>query len=200
MQRISRALLSVSDKDGLVEFARGLASMDVELVSTGGTARALRDAGLDVREVSEITGFPEILEGRVKTLHPKIFGGILAAREKEGHRAHLEEHQIPPFDLVAVNLYPFVETVSRPDVTLAEAIEQIDIGGVTLIRAAAKNHAHVVVVTNPDDYAPILETLLREGGTVPDAMRLRLAARAFAHTRDYDTAITAYMKKQADAS
>jgi phosphoribosylaminoimidazolecarboxamide formyltransferase/IMP cyclohydrolase len=200
MERISRALLSVSRKDGLVEFARGLASMDVELVSTGGTARALRDAGLAVREVSEITGFPEILEGRVKTLHPKVFGGILAARDKEGHRADLDTHGIPPFDLVAVNLYPFVETVSRPDVTLPEAIEQIDIGGVTLIRAAAKNHAHVVVVTDPDDYAGILETLLKEGGTVPGTMRLRLAARAFAHTRDYDTAITAYMQKQSGSS
>jgi phosphoribosylaminoimidazolecarboxamide formyltransferase/IMP cyclohydrolase len=200
MERISRALLSVSKKEGLVEFARGLASMDVELVSTGGTARTLREAGLLVREVSEITGFPEILEGRVKTLHPKIFGGILAAREKELHRSDLAKHQIPPFDLVAVNLYPFVETVSRPDVTLAEAIEQIDIGGVTLIRAAAKNHAHVVTVTDPDDYAGILETLLKEGGTVPDDMRVRLAARAFAHTRDYDTAIAAYLEKEAGLS
>jgi len=199
MAKISRALLSVSSKDGLIEFARGLASMNVELVSTGGTARALRDAGLPVRQVDEITGFPEILDGRVKTLHPKIFGGILAAREKENHRGDLERHDIPPFDLVAVNLYPFVQTVARPGVTIPEAIEQIDIGGVTLIRAAAKNHAHVTVVTDPEDYAEILETLLREGGTVPEKARLRLAAKAFAHTRDYDTAITAYLEKQLES-
>lgn len=196
MQKVARALLSVSDKRGLAEFARGLAAMGVELVSTGGTASALREAGLAVRQVSEVTGFPEILDGRVKTLHPKVFGGILAIRDKEGHQAHLAEHEIPPFDLVVVNLYPFVETVARSGVSLAEAIEQIDIGGVTLIRAAAKNHAHVAVITDPEDYEGVLAALTGKGGVISDDARLKLACKAFEHTRDYDTAIHAYLEKQ----
>lgn len=194
MDKVSRALLSVSNKEGFIEFARGLAGLGVEIVSTGGTARALKSEGLAVREVSEITGFPEILEGRVKTLHPKIFGGILAARDKGGHRADLERHGIPPFDLVAVNLYPFVETVSRAGVSMAEAIEQIDIGGVTLIRAAAKNHAHVAVITEPADYPSVLDALREGNGTIPDDVRLSLARKAFKHTCEYDAAITAYLE------
>jgi phosphoribosylaminoimidazolecarboxamide formyltransferase/IMP cyclohydrolase len=196
MEKVSRALVSVSNKEGLIEFAHGLTSLGVELVSTGGTARALKAEGLPVQEVSEITGFPEILDGRVKTLHPKIFGGILAAREKEGHRADLAQHGIPPFDLVVVNLYPFVQTVSKPGVTIPEAIEQIDIGGVTLIRAAAKNFAHVTVVTEPGDYARVLAELRTGGGNIPERMRLELAHKAFAHTREYDTAISAYLERQ----
>jgi len=197
MNQVARALLSVSRKDGLVEFARGLASMGIELVSTGGTAKALKAAGLGVREVSEITGYPEILEGRVKTLHPMIFGGILAARAKAGHRDDLSRHAIPSFELVAVNLYPFVDTVSRRGVTLAEAIEQIDIGGVTLIRAAAKNWSDVVVVIEPADYTRILGALREHDRIIPDAARLELARKAFAHTSDYDAVIAAYLGKQA---
>src|SRR5215472_12471129 len=154
---IAQALLSVSDKTGLVDFARGLHGLGVRLLSTGGTARTLIDARLPVTEIGDYTGFPEMLDGRVKTLHPKVHGGILARRDLADHLAALEAHGIPTIDLVVVNLYPFRETVARTGCTLEEAIENIDIGGPTLVRAAAKNHAHVVVVVDPADYPALLE-------------------------------------------
>jgi len=184
-----RALLSVSDKTGLAEFAARLAAQDVELISTGGTFRMLRDAGLPAREVAELTGFPEIMDGRVKTLHPKIHGAILGRRGLDD--AVMQQLGIAPIDLVVVNLYPFERTVADPQVAFADAVENIDIGGPALLRAAAKNHAHVAVVVDPADYAALLEAL-GEGGVTP-ALRLRLALKAFAHTARYDAAIAAYL-------
>jgi len=187
---VKRALLSVSDKTGLEEFARGLVALGVEIVSTGGTAQALQEAGIPVTYISEVTGFPEILNGRVKTLHPKVHGGILALRTP-AHLNQLEEHRIVPIDLVAVNLYPFRETVAKDGVTLEEAIENIDIGGPSMVRSAAKNHAFVLVVVDPARYGELL-TALREN-TIDNTYRLQLAKEAFAHTAAYDTAITAYL-------
>jgi len=184
-----RALLSVSDKTGLVELARGLVELGVELVSTGGTARHLAEAGLAVTGVSEVTGFPEILDGRVKTLHPRIHAGLLADREKPEHLAKLEEMQIGRIDLVVVNLYPFLETVSRPDATPEEIVEMIDIGGPSMLRAAAKNFGGVAVVVDPLDYPEVLAALRANGGVVPFALRRTLARKAFGHTANYDTAI-----------
>ncbi|MBL7183617.1 MAG: bifunctional phosphoribosylaminoimidazolecarboxamide formyltransferase/IMP cyclohydrolase [Anaerolineae bacterium] len=192
--KIKRALLSVSNKEGLVEFGRGLAELGAELIATGGTARALGEAQLAVRPIEDVTGFPEILDGRVKTLHPAVHGGILARRD-EGHLAELEAQGIAPIDLVAVNLYPFVETVAKPGTTLAEAIEQIDIGGVALLRAAAKNFAHVAAVSDPADYATVLAEL-REQGDLSIATRRRLALKAFRHTASYDAAISRYLTTQ----
>lgn len=193
---IKRALISVSDKTGLIPFAQGLAEQGIELISTGGTARALKDAGLTVKEVAEITGFPEILDGRVKTLHPRIHSGILAVRDKEEHQRQLEEHHITPIDLVVVNLYPFAETIARPDVTFEEAIENIDIGGPSMVRAAAKNHAYVTIVVDPADYEPVLAEL-KEKGQVSSELRRRLAAKAFRHTAGYDALIAQYLSEQA---
>lgn len=184
-----RALLSVSDKTGLAEFAARLAAQDVELISTGGTFRMLRDAGLPAREVAELTGFPEIMDGRVKTLHPKIHGAILGRRGLDD--AVMQQLGIAPIDLVVVNLYPFERTVADPQVAFADAVENIDIGGPALLRAAAKNHAQVAVVVDPADYAALLEAL-GEGGVTP-AQRLRLAIKAFAHTARYDAAIAGYL-------
>lgn len=186
-----RALLSVSDKRGIEVFAAGLAALGFELVSTGNTARTLAAAGLTVRPVSDVTGFPEILDGRVKTLHPAIHGGILARRDTPAHLAALATHEITPIDLVAVNLYPFASTIARPNVTAEEAIEQIDVGGPAMVRAAAKNHQSVLVVVSPDDYEAVL-TALREQ-TVSAELRRQLAARAFAHTAAYDAAIAGYL-------
>lgn len=186
-----RALLSVSDKRGIEVFAAGLAALGFELVSTGNTARTLAAAGLTVQPVSDVTGFPEILDGRVKTLHPAIHGGILARRDTPAHLAALATHEITPIDLVAVNLYPFASTIARPNVTVEEAIEQIDVGGPAMIRAAAKNHQSVLVVVSPDDYEAVL-TALREQ-TVSAELRRQLAARAFAHTAAYDAAIAGYL-------
>ncbi len=188
---IRRALISVSDKTGLAGFARALADVGVEILSTGGTARLLADEGVAVREVSEYTGFPEIMGGRVKTLHPKIHGGILARRGRD--EAVMREYGIEPIDLVVVNLYPFERTVARPDCTFAQAVEQIDIGGPTLLRAAAKNHADVAVVVDPADYAVVLEEMRANGGALTSATRRRLAGTAFAHTARYDRAITDYL-------
>jgi phosphoribosylaminoimidazolecarboxamide formyltransferase/IMP cyclohydrolase len=187
-----RAILSVYDKAGLVEFATALAQMDWELIASGGTARQLREAGLTVIDVAEITGAPEMLGGRVKTLHPVVHGGILA-RDIPEDKADLAAQQINMIDLVACNLYPFEETIAKPGVTLAEAIEQIDIGGVTLLRAAAKNFARVTIVCDPADYDTVLAEL-QENGRVGDASRQQFAVKAFAHTRDYDTAITTYLQ------
>ena len=189
-----RALLSVSNKTGLVDFARGLAAHDWELVSTGGTARVLREAGLDVREVSDVTGFPEMLDGRVKTLHPTVHGGLLARRDVPQHMAALEEHAIEPIDLVAVNLYPFRETAAKRDVDAEQVIEQIDIGGPSMVRSAAKNFHAVTVVVDPADYARVLSALDADDDDM-DLRRL-LAGKAFAHTAAYDSAIAAWFAEQ----
>jgi len=194
-----RALLSVSDKRGLVEFARELAALGWEIVSTGGTAEALRQAGVPVIPVEQVTGFPEMMDGRVKTLHPKVHGGLLARRGHPGDRAALEQHGITPIDLVAVNLYPFRETVARPNVAFAQAIEQIDIGGPSMLRSAAKNHRDVIVVVDPDDY-PVIIAALKDGSLTPGAspgLRRQLAAKVFAHTAAYDAAIHRYLTRDA---
>ncbi len=190
-----RALISVYNKDGVVEFAHLLVERNWEIVSTGGTARLLKESGLPVTGVEEITGFPEILEGRVKTLHPYVHGGILARREKESHLQELNSHGINPLDMVVVNLYPFKEVVSRPDVTREEALENIDIGGPTMIRAAAKNYHGVIVVVNPERYGSIMEEL-DEDGELSEDLRYQLAVEAFAHTAEYDSFIASYLNQQ----
>ena len=194
--KVRRALLSVHDKSGVVEFARALAELGVEMLSTGGTARLLRESGVPVRDVSEVTGFPEMLDGRVKTLHPRIHGGILARRDVPAHLEALARHDIPPIDLVVVALYPFEATVARPGASLAEAIEQIDVGGPTMIRAAAKNHAAVAVVTDPAQYGAVLEELRGSGGELGEATRLALAREAFRRTAQYDAAIARYLSER----
>src|SRR2546428_5800074 len=194
--KVRRALVSVHDKTGVVELARALRELGVELLSTGGTARLLRDSGVPVREVADVTGFPEMLDGRVKTLHPKIHGGILARRDSPEHAAALEQHGIPPIDLVVVALYPFEATVARPGVTRAEAMEQIDVGGPAMIRAAAKNHASVAVVTDPSQYVWALSELRASGGALSDETRYCLAQEAFRRTAQYDAAIAAYLQSE----
>ena len=191
--KIARALISVSDKKGIVDFARGLRALGVELLSTGGTAKLLREAGLEVREIGEYTGFPEMLDGRLKTLHPKVHGGILARREDAGHMAQIDAAGIPPIDLVVVNLYPFAQTVARSGCTIEDAIENIDIGGPTMVRAAAKNHGHVAIVTDPADYADVLAEMQTNQGAVSDATRFDLAKKAFSHTAAYDSMISNYL-------
>ncbi|QKT03250.1 bifunctional phosphoribosylaminoimidazolecarboxamide formyltransferase/IMP cyclohydrolase [Ectothiorhodospiraceae bacterium 2226] len=191
MSVVKRALISVSDKTGVVEFAQDLAAMGVEILSTGGTAKLLADAGVRVVEVSDYTGFPEMMDGRLKTLHPKIHGGILGRRGTDD--AAMQAHGIDGIDLVVVNLYPFERTTARPDCTLAEAIEQIDIGGPTMVRAAAKNHAHVAVVVDAADYPLILAELRAGSGTLQPAVRFDLAIKAFEHTARYDAAIATYL-------
>ena len=192
-----RALLSVSDKRGVVEFARELAALGWEIVSTGGTADTLRKAGVSVVPIEQVTGFPEIMDGRLKTLHPKVHGGLLARRGNAGDRAALAQHGITPIDLVAVNLYPFRETVARPNVGFEQAIEQIDIGGPSMLRSAAKNHQDVIVVVDPDDY-PVVISALKSGALAPGVspgLRRELAAKVFAHTAAYDATIHTYLMK-----
>ena len=191
--RVTRALLSVSDKSGLVAFAHGLTKHGVKLVSTGGSAAALRAAGFTVRDVSEVTGFPELFGGRVKTLHPAVHGGILFRRGHDDDERERHHHGIVSIDLVVVNLYPFEQTVALPGVTEADAIEQIDIGGPALIRAAAKNHAHVVVVVEPSQYAEVLAAMDENGGLVPASLARALARRAYERTAAYDGAIARYL-------
>jgi phosphoribosylaminoimidazolecarboxamide formyltransferase / IMP cyclohydrolase len=193
MAAVKQALLSVSDKSGIVEFARGLARFGVALISTGGTAQQLRDAGLKVTEVAEHTGAPEMLDGRVKTLHPRVHAGILARRDVPGHMKALTKAAISPLDLVVVNLYPFAATVARPECTLAEAIENIDIGGPALVRSAAKNYEHVAVVTDPADYEPLLAEMAAADGAIGIETRFRLAQKAFSHTAQYDGAVSNYL-------
>jgi phosphoribosylaminoimidazolecarboxamide formyltransferase/IMP cyclohydrolase len=190
---ITQALLSVSDKTGIVDFARSLTSLGVKLLSTGGTAKALAGAGLPVTEIGDYTGFPEMLDGRVKTLHPKVHGGILARRDLPAHVEALAAHDIPAIDLVVVNLYPFRETVARADCPLDEAIENIDIGGPAMLRAAAKNWAHVGVVVDPSDYAGLIAEMTGGARALSDATRFRLASKAFAHTAAYDGAIANWL-------
>lgn len=189
---VQRALLSVSDKTGIAPFGRALTTLGVELISTGGTRRTLIEAGVAAIEVSAVTGFPEMMDGRVKTLHPKIHGGILARRHLDG--ATMAAHDIVGIDLVVVNLYPFERTVAQPDCTLDDAIENIDIGGPAMLRSAAKNHRDVLVVVDPADYADVIQ-LLESGGS-QSADRLRLALKAFRHTAAYDAAIARYLGEQ----
>ncbi|AKB16103.1 MAG: bifunctional phosphoribosylaminoimidazolecarboxamide formyltransferase/IMP cyclohydrolase [Methanosarcina thermophila] len=191
---VKRALLSVSDKTGITEFARGLQSLGVKIISTGGTAKVLRNAGIEVTDVSEITGFPEMMGGRVKTLHPRIHGGILCLRESKEQMAEAIKEDISLIDMVAVNLYPFEETVSKEGVKLEEAIENIDIGGPTLLRSAAKNYRSVTVLSDPSDYGHVLEEL-RSTGVISEATRAALAIKAFRHTANYDAAIDVYLSK-----
>jgi len=192
-----RALLSVSDKRGLVEFAQGLAALGWEIVSTGGTAEALRRAGVAVVPIEQVTGFPEMMDGRVKTLHPNVHGGLLARRDHPGDVAALAQHGITPIDLVAVNLYPFRETVAKPGTTFEQAIEQIDIGGPSMLRSAAKNHADVIVVVDPEDYPMVLDAL--KGGGASSDLRRALATKVFSHTAAYDTAILGYLSRSDEA-
>jgi phosphoribosylaminoimidazolecarboxamide formyltransferase / IMP cyclohydrolase len=199
MPRIQRALLSVSDKTGLVEFARVLSAAGVELLSTGGTARTLRDAGLEVKDISEHTGFPEMLDGRVKTLHPKVHGGLLYLRGNAEHESTAQEHGIAPIDLVVVNLYPFEATVAKPGVSLHDAIENIDIGGPSMLRSAAKNHESVTVVVDPSDYAAVAE-LVRVSGETTLELRRALAAKVYARTAAYDAAIAAHLAREFSGS
>src|SRR4051794_37711341 len=186
---VTRALISLSDKSGLDELAAGLARHGVEIVSTGGTAAKLRESGAEVRDISDLTGFPEMMDGRVKTLHPKVHGGLLGVRDNPEHAAAMEEHNIAPIDLVVVNLYPFEATVARA-APRDEIIENIDIGGPSMVRSAAKNHAHVACLTDPADYAALLAELDANGGSTSLELRKRLAAKAFALTAAYDSVIS----------
>jgi phosphoribosylaminoimidazolecarboxamide formyltransferase/IMP cyclohydrolase len=197
MAGIKKALISVSNKEGVVEFANALTSMGVEILSTGGTAKALRDAGISVKEVSEYTGFPEMLDGRLKTLHPKIHGGLLSRRNNPKDMEEIQKHGIDTIDMVVVNLYPFEETISRPGVTFDEAIENIDIGGPTMLRSASKNFQDVAVIVNPADYKKIIREMKKLKGDLSYRTRLGLAKKVFKRTSQYDKAIAAYLTKVA---
>ena len=194
---IKRALISVSDKNGILDFAKELAALNVEIISTGGTADLLRKNGIKVTGISDITGFPECLDGRVKTLHPRVHAGLLAIRKNPEHMKQLKELGIEPIDMVVVNLYPFKQTILKENVTFEEAIENIDIGGPTMLRSAAKNYQDVVVIVDPDDYMPVLKEI-RETGDVSLKTRLRLCYKVFQHTSHYDTLIQQYLRKQLD--
>ncbi len=196
MQPISRALMSVTDKSGLVEFAKFLAGYQIEILSTGGTAKLLRDNGVPVVEVSDFTGFPEMLDGRVKTLHPKVHGGILGRRDLASHQEQMAAHGIVPIDLVVVNLYQFEKTVAKPGCTLEDAIENIDIGGPTMLRAAAKNYPAVTVVVDPADYPQLMAEMKANQGATNLATRFNLARKVFKLTHEYDGAITRYLADQ----
>ena len=195
MSKIQRAILSVTDKSGLVDFARKLAGMGVELVSTGGTAKLLRESGIVVKDISELTGFPEMLDGRVKTLHPKVHGGILHRRQDSAHRSAVAEHDIPAIDMVVVNLYAFEKTAAKPGVHFEELIENIDIGGPSMIRSAAKNFQDVAVVTSPTDYNAIADEMARSAGSLSSETKWRLAQKAFATTAAYDSAIASTLER-----
>ncbi|MDO4640995.1 MAG: bifunctional phosphoribosylaminoimidazolecarboxamide formyltransferase/IMP cyclohydrolase [Neisseria sp.] len=198
MATVKRALISLSDKAGVVEFAQALSRLGVEILSTGGTAKLLADAGLPVIEVADYTGFPEMLDGRVKTLHPKIHGGILGRRDLDEHVAKMQEHGIGNIDLVCVNLYPFASTIAKPGCTLEDAIENIDIGGPTMVRSAAKNWKHVAIVTDNADFASVAEELQNHGGALSDTTRFNLARKAFSHTAQYDGMISNYLTSLSD--
>lgn len=193
MSAIKRAVISVSNKKGIVEFAKALSSMGVEILSTGGTAKALREAGITVKEVSEYTGFPEMLDGRVKTLHPKIHGGLLSRRNNPKDMEEIKKHGINTIDMVVVNLYPFEETISKPGVTFEEAIENIDIGGPTMLRSASKNFQDVAVLVDPSDYDKIVDEMKNLNGDLSYRTKLELARKVFRHTSRYDTVITNYL-------
>ncbi len=198
MGKVTRALLSVSHKEGILEFAKELARLGIEILSTGGTAKLLRDGGVPVKDVSEFTGFPEMLDGRVKTLHPKVHGGLLGIRSNPEHVKQMNQHGIQPIDLVVVNLYPFEQTVAKPGVTFEEAIENIDIGGPTMLRSAAKNHKDVAVVVSPRDYSRVLAEI-KANGEVSAKTKFELCRTVFLHTARYDSAISAWMEKQVPA-
>lgn len=195
MSKVRRAIISVSNKKGIVEFARRLSSMNIEILSTGGTAKILKEAGIKVKEVSEYTGFPEMLDGRVKTLHPKIHGGILSRRNNPKDMEEINRHGIETIDMVVVNLYPFEETILKKGVTFEDAIENIDIGGPAMLRSASKNFQDVVVVVDPDDYEDVIRELQDLDGDVSYGTRLRLAQKVFSHTSRYDSLIADYLKK-----
>ena len=195
MNEIKRALISVSDKTSIVEFAKGLQEAGVEILSTGGTARVLEENGIKVTKVSDFTGYPEMLDGRVKTLHPRVHGAILARRDDPKHMKQLQEASIPTIDMVVVNLYPFEETIAKPDSTFEDAIENIDIGGPSMLRSAAKNHKDVAVIVNPDDYTTVIEEMRTSGDLSPDT-RWKLALEAFEHTSRYDTVISGYLRSR----
>ena len=199
LRPIRRALISVSDKTGILDFARELTSFNVEIISTGGTAKTLRDAGITVRDISDVTGFPEMMDGRVKTLHPRVHGGLLAIRDNADHVAALEEHEIQPIDLVVVNLYPFADTIKREGVTREEAIEQIDIGGPAMIRSAAKNGRDVAVVVSPEQYAQVIAELNQNNGSLSLNTRNTLAQKAFEHTAQYDIMVSSYLAGSSNA-
>lgn len=192
MNRITRALISLTDKSGIEGFARDLADLGVELLSTGGTAKKIREAGIDVKDVAEFTGFPEMLDGRVKTLHPRVHGGILNQRDNVDHQCQCREHNILPIDLIAVNLYAFEKTVADPHCQLADAIENIDIGGPTMLRAAAKNFHDVTVIVDPADYPQVIKEIREQGNTTLKT-RFRLMTKVFALTARYDAAISAWL-------
>ena len=196
--KVTRAIVSVSDKSGIVDFARGLVNMGVQIISTGGTARALAEAGVPVVEIEDYTGFPEMMDGRVKTLHPKVHGGILNVRDNADHRRDMEAAGIKDIDMVVVNLYPFERTVARPDVTYEDAIENIDIGGPTMIRSGAKNHAYVAVVTDPSDFDAVLNEMRENEASLSFETRARLARKVFALTSKYDAAIVSYLEGASD--
>lgn len=198
MSKVQRALISVSDKSGIVEFAQGIDKLGVEILSTGGTAKTLKEAGLNVKDVSEHTGFPEMMDGRLKTLHPKIHGGLLYRRDNPKDKEETEKHGIEPIDIVVVNLYPFEQTVSKPDVKFEEAIENIDIGGPTMLRAASKNFKDVIVIVDPADYSKVLDELNANNGEAREDTKYYLARKVFAHTAKYDTLISNYLNKQAE--
>ncbi|MDH5274581.1 MAG: bifunctional phosphoribosylaminoimidazolecarboxamide formyltransferase/IMP cyclohydrolase, partial [Gammaproteobacteria bacterium] len=195
---VLRALVSVSNKEGLLEFARELARRGVQIISTGGTARLLRGEGIEAIDVSAVTGFPEIMDGRVKTLHPKIHGGLLGRRGIDD--AVMREHGIEAIDLVVVNLYPFAATIAKPGCTFEDAVENIDIGGPAMVRASAKNHDRVAVVVDPLDYGSVLAEMDRADGSIGDDTRLRLAAKAFAHTAQYDAMVASYLSQAVRSS
>src|SRR5215813_3950433 len=192
---IERAILSVTDKTGLAGFARKLSNMGVELISTGGTAKLFRDLGIPVKDISDLTGFPEMLDGRVKTLHPKVHGGILHRREDPQHVAAVAEHGIQPIDMVVVNLYAFEKTAAKPDVHFEELVENIDIGGPSMIRSAAKNFQDVAIVTSPVDYEAIANEMAQSGGSLSQPTKWRLAQKAFATTAAYDSAIASTLER-----
>ncbi|MBI4685413.1 MAG: IMP cyclohydrolase [Nitrospirae bacterium] len=198
MPKIKRAIISVSDKKGVVDFAKALHSMGVEILSTGGTAKALRDAGVSVKDVSDYTGFPEMMDGRLKTLHPKVHGGLLARRDNPKDIEDIKEYGIELIDMIVVNLYPFEETIAKPNVTFAEAIENIDIGGPTMLRSASKNFKDVVVVTDANDYEKIIKEMKENKGVLSYKTRLGLAIRVFRTTSRYDGAIADYLTKEAE--
>ena len=197
MSKIKRVLISVTDKTGIAEFAKGLSAMGVEIISSGGTAKALEEAGIKTIEVGEVTGFPPILDGRVKTLHFPFYAGILADRNKKEHMETLKKYKVKPIDMVVVNLYAFEKTVAKPDVKFGEAIEKIDIGGPCMIRAAAKNSEYVAVVVNPSRYSDILAEMKKSNGELSRETKVRLAKEVFELTSKYDTAIFEYLSKQA---
>jgi len=196
MAKISRVLISVSDKTGVVDFAKALSEYGVTFLSTGGTAKILREAGLNVTDVSDYTGFPEMMDGRVKTLHPKVHGALLGLRENAEHVAKMKEHAIEPIDMVVVNLYPFKQAIDKPGCTLEEAIENIDIGGPSMLRSAAKNFSHVSVVIDPDDYEHVLEDMKSSNGEVSYKTNFKLAVKVYKTTSEYDAMIAAYLGEQ----